>query len=73
MKSTFHIIFKTYKDEKKKNKKIKKVKIEQLGRSPQNYESVHKETSACEQKPVKIDDFNEAEEMKLQNTLKKEK
>ena len=65
LKSTFHIIFKTYKDQKKKKKK------EQLGKSPQNYESVHNETSAYEQKPMKIDDFNEAEEKKLKNALKK--
>ena len=55
LKSTFHIIFKTYKDRQKKKKK------EQLGKNSQNYESVYNETSAYEQKPIKTDDFNEAE------------
>ena len=55
LKSTFHIIFKTYKDKKKKKKKI-----EQLGKNPQHYESVHNEARVYEQKPIKIDDFNEA-------------
>ena len=46
-------MFKTYKD--KKN-------IDSLGKNPQNYESVPNETSVYEQKPTKIDEFNEAEE-----------
>ena len=43
-------MFKTYKD--KKN-------IESLGRNPQNYENVCNEADVCEQKPRRIDDFNE--------------
>ena len=53
LKSTFHKIFKIYKD---------KQKIECLGKNPQNYEHVHDETSVYEQKQIKIDDFNETEE-----------
>ena len=29
-----------------------------MGKNRQNYESVHNETCVYEQKPVKIDDFN---------------
>ena len=55
LKSTFYIIFKTYKD--KKN--------ECLGKNLQNYENVCDEKSVYEQKPLKIDDFNEAEEKEV--------
>ena len=68
LKSTFHNIFKTYKDKKKKKKKV-----QQLGENPQNYESVHNETSVYEQKPIKIDDFNEAEEKENKEHVKKRK
>ena len=46
---------KTYKD--KKN--------ECLGKNLQNYENVCDEKSVYEQKPLKIDDFNEAEEKEV--------
>ena len=55
-KSTFHIIFKTYKDKKK---------MEQLRKSPQNYQDICNETCLYEQKPIKIDDFNKAEEKEV--------
>ena len=55
LKCTFHIVFKTYKDKK----------IEQLGKKPQNYENAYAETSVFEQEPIKIDDFNEAEEKEV--------
>ena len=45
-------MFKTCKD---------KIKLEALGKIPQNYEGIRSEISVFEQKPVKIDDFNEAE------------
>ena len=64
LKSTFHIKFKTYKD--KKN-------IECLGKNPQNYENVFGETSVCEQKPIKIDDINEAEEKEVKEHIEKRK
>ena len=64
LKSNFHIIFKVYKA---------KIKLEaSLGKNPHNYEEIRNETCAYEQKPVKIDDFNEVEEKKLKRELKKE-
>ena len=69
LKSTFHNIFKTYKDKKKKKKK----KLQKLGENPQNYESVHNETSVYKQKPIKIDDFNEAEEKENKEHVEKRK
>ena len=62
MKSTFHIIFKTYKDKKK---------IEQLGKNPQSYESAHNKTCVYEQKPIKINDFNKAEEKEVKECIEK--
>ena len=62
LKSTFHIMFKTYKD--KKN-------IEYLQKNPQNYENVRNETSVYEQKPIKIDDFNEIEEKEVKECVEK--
>ena len=44
-KSTFHIMFKTYKDKKT---------IKSLGKNPQNYESVRNQKNVYEQKLVKI-------------------
>ena len=64
LKSTFHIVFKTYKDKKK---------FEQLRKSPQNYGNAHAETSVFEQKLIKIDDFNEAEEKEVKEGVKKRK
>ena len=57
-------MFKTYKD--KKN-------IDSLGKNPQNYESVPNETSVYEQKPTKINEFNEAEEKEVKERVEKRK
>ena len=64
LKSTFHIMFKTYKDKKD---------IESLATNPPNYENVRNETDVYEQKPIKIDDFNEAEEKEIQERVEKRK
>ena len=57
-------MFKTYKD---------KNNIESLGKNPQNHENVRNETDVYEQKPIKIDDFNEAEEKEIQERVEKRK
>ena len=57
-------MFKTYRD--KKN-------IDSLGKNPHNYESVCNETSVYEQKPTKIDDFNDAEEKEVKEHVQKRK
>ena len=64
LKSNFHIIFKTYKDKKK---------MEPLGKNTQNYEDIRNETYFYEQKPLKIDDFNEAEEKEVKEHVEKRK
>ena len=64
LKSTFHIIFKTYKDKKK---------MDPLGKNTQNYEDIRNETYVYEQKPLKIDDFNEAEEKEVKEHVEKRK
>ena len=64
LKSTFHIVFKTYKDKKK---------IEQLGKNPQNNENNHAEKWVFEQKPVKTYDFNEDEEKEVKESVEKRK
>ena len=56
-------MLKTYKG--KKN-------IESLGKNPQNYEKVFcNETDVYEQKPIKIDDFNEAEEKEIREPIER--
>ena len=55
-------MFKTYKD---------KNNIESLGKNPQNHENVRNETDVYEQKPIKIDDFNEAEEKEVKECVEK--
>ena len=62
--STFHIIFKIYKD--KKN-------IESLGKNPPNYKNVHNKTDVYEQKPTKIDDFNKGDENKTKEHVENQK
>lgn len=57
-------MFKTYKD--KKN-------IESLGKNLQNYEDVRNETCVYEEKPIKIDDFKEAEEKEVKQRVEKRK
>ena len=65
LKSNFHIIFKVYKA---------KIKLEaSLGKNPHNYEEIRNETCAYEQKPVKIDDFNEVEEKEVKERIEKRK
>ena len=64
LKSTFHTIFKTYKDKKK---------MEFLGKNPQNYKDICNEKCVYEQKPVKIDDFNEAKEKEVKERVEKRK
>ena len=64
LKGTFHIMFKIYKDKKD---------IESLGTNPPNYENVRNEADVYEQKPIKIDDFNEAEEKEIQERVEKRK
>ena len=44
-----------------------------LGKNPQKYERVCSETSVYEQKPIKIDDFNEAEEKEIKEPVQKRK
>ena len=44
-----------------------------LGKNPQKYEGVYNETSVYEQKPIKIDDFNEAEEKEIKEPVQKRK
>ena len=42
-----------------------------MGKNPANYETIRKETNIYEQKPVNIDDFNEAEEVELKQGVEK--
>ena len=64
LNSTFHIVFKTYKDKKK---------IEHLRKNPQNYENNHAETCVFEQKPINNDKFNEVEEKEVKERVEKRK
>ena len=57
---------------KHKNKKKKK-KMEMLSKNPQSHEGVSNEVSVYEQKPIKIDDFNEIEEKKIKERVEKRK
>ena len=63
LKSNFHIIFKTYKNKKQLESS--------LGKNPENYENIRKETNIYEQKPVTIDDFNEVEEKEVKERVEK--
>ena len=65
LKSNFHIMFKTYKDKKQLQSS--------MGKNPANYETIRKETNIYEQKPVNIDDFNEAEKVELKQGVEKRK
>ena len=42
-----------------------------MGKKPQNYKNAHAETSVFEQKPIKIDDFNEFEEREVKEHVEK--
>ena len=56
LKRNFHIMFKTYRG---------KMQMRAVGKNPSNYESLQKETSIYEQKPINIDDFNDLEEAEV--------
>ena len=65
LKSNFHIIFKTYKNKKQ---------IEtSMGKNSDNYESIRNETNINEQKPININDFNEAKEAEIKKRIEKRK
>ena len=65
LKSNFHIIFKTYKDKKQ-------LEIF-LGKNPDNYKTIRNDTCILEQKPIKVDDFNEIEEKQVKERVEKRK
>ena len=44
-----------------------------VGKNPNNYESLQKETSIYEQKPINIDDFNDLEEAEVKERVNKQK
>ena len=44
-----------------------------LGKNPNNYENIRKETNIYEQKPINIDDFNDSEEADVKVREKKKK
>ena len=47
--------------------------MDPLGKNTQNYEDIRNETYVYEQKPLKIDDFNEAEEKEVKEHVEKRK
>ena len=47
--------------------------MEMLSKKPQSYEGVRNEVSVYEQKPIKIDDFNEIEEKEIKERVEKRK
>ena len=56
-----------------KHKNKKKKKMEMLRKNPQSHEGVSNEVSVYEQKPIKIDDFNEIEEKEIKERVEKRK
>ena len=64
LKSIFHFIFKTYKDQKK---------LVKTAKNPQNYTLERNESFAFEQKPVEIYTFNDQEEKEVKEKVKKRK
>ena len=44
-----------------------------MGKNSSNYESIRKETNIYEQKPINIDDFNEAEAAEVKQWVEKRK
>ena len=44
-----------------------------MGKNPDNYESIRNETNIYEQKPINIDDFNEAKETEIKKRVEKRK
>ena len=65
LKGNFHIILKTYKDKKKLEASVAK--------NPKNYEKIRNKTYVYEQKPIKVDDFNEIEEKEVKEWVEKRK
>ena len=57
-------MFKTYKDKKK---------MELIGKKPPKYEEIRNDVLVQEKNPIKIDDFNEAEENKIKERVEKRK
>ena len=57
-------MLKTYKD---------KMQMRAMVKNPINYENIRKETNIYEQKPTKIDDFNDAEEAEAEEHVQKRK
>ena len=57
-------MLKTYKDKMQKRA---------LGKNPNNYENIRKETNIYEQKPINIDDFNDSEEADVKERVEKQK
>ena len=47
--------------------------MEMLSKKPQSHEGVSNEVSVYEQKPIKIDDFNEIEEKEIKERVEKRK
>ena len=60
LRNTFHLVFKTYKDKKK---------LEQSGKNLQNYTFERNESFVFEQKPIKIDMFNDEEEKEIKERV----
>ena len=56
----------------KPTKIIKKIEAS-LGKNPHNHEEIRDETCVYEQKPIKIDDFNEDEEKEVKDRVEKRK
>ena len=44
-----------------------------LSTNTQNYKGIRNDVSACEQKPIKIDYFNETEEKEIKERIEKRK
>ena len=44
-----------------------------MGKNHENYKNEHTERNIFEQKPIKIDDFNEAEEKEVKEQIEKRK
>ena len=64
LKSNFNIMFKTYKD---------KMQIRSIGKNPNNYENIQKETNIYEHKLVNIDVFNDSEEADIKERVEQRK
>ena len=64
LKSNFNIIIKTYKD---------KMQMRSIGKNPNNYDNIQKETNIYEHKPVNIDDFNDSEEADVKERVEQRK